>query len=310
MNSLNHKSVLNYLVFCIVWFFIQIFRIIPFVLVQAISRFFYVIAFHLIRYRREVVYANLRNSFPEKTDAEITDLSKRFYQYFTDILAETVKGYTMSIPSLTKRFGAVNPGLTNAFFEKGKSIMLIGGHYGNQEWGKTLGKQMKHQLVIVYSPFTNPFIESYQQKTRGIYDMNVLPVKRTLRFMIENRRKTLGYIFGVDQRPFDLQNCIWVRFLNQDTPCHTGYEQLARKFNMPVVYIDIQVVKRGYYTFHTELITENPADLPEGAIVKAFMKLLQDTIKNRPEFWLWSHKRWKFKKPEGVKVCSLDNQDF
>ena len=283
--------------FCISWFFIQTFRIMPFWLLQIFSRFFYLLVYYGIRYRRDVVFNNLKNSFPEKSASEIEELAKKFFRFFCDLVAETLKGYTMSIPALIKRFRAVNPELTNRFFEQGKSVMLIGGHYGNHEWGKILGKQMKHRFIVIYSPFSNPYVEEYQQKTRGMYDMDILPVKQTLRFMTGNRNRALAYVFGVDQRPFDLQNSIWLRFLNQDTPCHKGYEQLARRFNMPVVYIDIQFVKRGYYTFRTELISENPAELPEGAIVTAFMKRLEESIRAKPEYWLWSHKRWKFTRP-------------
>jgi len=303
---MRHKTVINFLIFCVSWFFIQLFRFMPVVLVQAVSRFSYFLIFHVIRYRREVVFNNLRNSFPDKPDAEIEELARKFFRYFCDLLTETIKGYTMPVPALMKRFRAVNPELTDALFEKGRSVMFIGGHYGNQEWGKVLGKQMKHPLVIVYSPFTNPYVEQYHRKTRGMYNMDLLSVKKTLRYMIERRDKAFGYIFGVDQRPFDLQTCLWVRFLNQDTPCHQGYEALARKFNMPVVYIDIRIVKRGYYTFRTVLISENPAGLPEGAVVIAFMKHLQESIRARPDYWLWSHKRWKFRKPEGVVVHSLE----
>jgi len=300
-------KVMNFILFCITWFFVQVFRIMPFPVMQAFSRLLFLLCFYFIRYRREVVFNNLRNAFPEKPEEEIRQTAIRFYRFFCDLITETLKGYTMRIPSLRKRFRAVNPELTDRFFDQGRSVMLIGGHYGNHEWGKILGKQMKHPFQIVYSTFSNPYIEKYQKKTRTMYGMEILPVKKLLRGMTERRHQPYGYIMGVDQRPFDLQNCIWVRFLNQDTPCHQGYEQLARKFNMPVFFIDIDPVKRGYYTFRTVLISENPSSEPEGAIVKAFMKHLQDTIRTRPEYWLWSHKRWKFKKPDGAEVLPLED---
>lgn len=304
---MDTKKIIDRFVYILSWMFIQFFRVLPFGVMQVISRFFYYIVFYLIRYRRKVVYDNIRNAFPDKTNDEIMALNRRFYKYFLDMISETIKGYTMSIPDLKRRFIALNPELTDRLYQQGRSVMMIGGHYGNHEWGKILGKQLQHPFQVVYTTFSNPYVEAYQQKTRSMYDMDVLPVKKLMRFMAEHRHDPIGYILGVDQRPFDLQNCLWVRFLNQDTPCHRGYEQLARKFNMPVVYIDIQPVRRGYYTFRTEMIAENPAELPEGYIVKAFMKRLEQSIIRKPEYWLWSHKRWKFTRPEATVVYPLSD---
>jgi KDO2-lipid IV(A) lauroyltransferase len=273
---------------------------------QTFSDLLYYIVYYIFPYRKKIVLMNLRNSFPDKTEEEILQISRKFFRFFCDLVTETIKGFTMSVPSLVRRFQVVNPELADKYFNQGKSVMFIGPHYGNHEWGKIIGLQMQHPLVVLYSTFSNPYVDQYLIRARVKYHIELVPVQKILRAFMERKNKPYGFILGVDQRPFDLNNALWVRFLNQDTPCHQGYEQIARKFDMPVVYVDIQVVKRGYYKFRTILLTEHPTTLPEGAIVKAFMKQIQMTIQARPEYWLWSHKRWKLKKPEGIEVESLD----
>jgi KDO2-lipid IV(A) lauroyltransferase len=284
--------------FIIVFLLVQLFRFVPFFLLYGISWSVYIVAYYFVGYRKKTVFINLVNSFPEKSPEEIKSIAKRFYRNFCDVLAETVKGLTMSESSLTKRFRVLNPDLLNNLFHQDKSVISVGAHYANSEWGKILGKQLMHPMIIIYSPFMNKYLDNYNNRNRVRFGMKVIPLVKTLRVFNELKGDPHCFIMGVDQRPFDQKSSLWLTFLNQETPCHKGYEQLARKFNIPVLYSNIQRVRRGYYTLEYITLCEDPSTVEEGIIVQLFMKTLEEIIRKKPEDWIWSHNRWKYKKTE------------
>jgi len=290
------RRVLKETEFISVYLLIQFFRILPFFVIYAISRGVYFLAYYLIRYRKKIVFMNLKNSFPEKSEKEIRAIARQFYRNFCDVLAETVKGQTISERSLAKRFGVVNPEFMNGLFDQGKSVISVGAHYANSEWGKILGRKLKHPMIIIYSPFMNKRLDRFNNKTRVKYGMTLVPLAQTLRAFNELKGSPHCFIMGVDQRPFDLKNASWFPFLNQETPFHKGYESIARKFNIPVVFSEIQRIKRGYYTIRYHMLCADPSSQSEGAIVGEFVKTLEKIITERPEDWLWSHDRWKYKR--------------
>ena len=294
-NSIKRR-ILKETEFIAVYLLIRFFRILPFVAVYAISRGVSFLAFYILKYRKKVVFANLANSFPEKSMEEIRTIAKKFYKNFCDVLAETVKGQTMSEQSLAKRFEVINPEFLNGLFEQGRSVISIGAHYANSEWGKILGRKLKHPMIIIYSPFMNQRLDRYNNKTRVKYGMKLVPLSQTIRVFNELKGAPHCFIMGVDQRPFDPKNALWFRFLNQETPFHKGYETIARKFNIPVVFSEIQRKKRGYYTLRYLMLCDDPSAAGEGSIVEGFVKTLETIIRKKPEDWLWSHDRWKYQR--------------
>ena len=116
-----------------------------------------------------------------------------------------------------------------------------------------------------------------------------------LRSMIRNRNHLTAYAFVSDQTPSP-QKAHWMNFLNQDTAVFTGVEKIAQKLDLPVVYIAIERTKRGYYHIQPEVLFENPKATKEGEIMKTFMKRLEKDIQANPQYWLWSHRRWKHKR--------------
>lgn len=293
MRKLSHITV-----YVSLYILLQIFRISPFFVVYSISWFFYFLAYRVVGYRRKVVLTNLRNAFPEWNEPQIRRTARKFYRNFIDVIAETMKGFVMSDKSLLRRFRVINPELPDSYLVAGKSIVPLGAHYCNHEWGKILGLVHKHPMYIVYSPFTNPYVDRFLNSSRKKFGMKLVAVNRILRVMTEARKSPHAFIMGVDQRPFDLNNAFWLKFLNQDTACHTGYEQLARKFNHPVFYMDIQRVKKGHYTLEYKLLCEEPGKTDPGTVITLFMKSLEEIVRKKPEDWLWSHKRWKYSRKE------------
>ena len=288
----------TYIIFRLVVF---LFRITPLWLVHFYSNILYYILFYLVRYRRKVVFANLKNSFPEKSEEEITVITKKYYKHLSDLILESIKGYTLSVKKLLKRFSIVNAEIETKLFEQGKNIVFVGGHLGNWEWGtRATPYLLLHDVVILYKPLKNIYIDAYLNKLRQKDNTKMQSINTTGR-AFANHQKPYTVIMLSDQNPSNKKKAIWIDFLNQPTPCLHGVELYSKKYKMPVVFFNITKEKRGFYKIDFELITENPQDEKKGQIVKKYMTALEKRIKKQPENWLWSHRRWKTKKiPDGA----------
>ncbi|MDR2010071.1 MAG: lysophospholipid acyltransferase family protein [Bacteroidales bacterium] len=273
---------------------VGIFYIIPFPVLYIISDFVYFMIYKVIKYRRPVVYDNLKQSFPEKTEEEINKLSKAFYHHLADITLESLKGMTISLKSLKKRYEILNTGVANEYFNENKSILCFTSHYGNWEYGiLATDNAIKHQAVALYLPLTNKYSEKYGLKRRGRFGTWMVAVQDTKKVFSESYESPLAIILAADQNPSNPERSIWVRFLNRDTACLHGPEAYAKKTNFPVVYLKISKPKRGYYTLEIEKLIDNPSEYAPGEITQIYMNKLEKDILRKPEYWLWSHRRWK-----------------
>ncbi|HEY0654322.1 MAG TPA: lysophospholipid acyltransferase family protein [Chryseosolibacter sp.] len=256
-------------------------------------------------YRKKVIVQNLRNSFPEKDDAAISDLCNRYYRYLCDLTLETLKTIRMSERSAKKRCVFHNQPWLDQLYAERKSIMIVMGHHGNWEWaGPGFTLHTKHQLVVVYRPLKHPYFEKMMVRARTRFGTQITPVDKTLRDMMANQNKITATAFIADQVSM-LKNADWMTFLNQETAIYTGYERLAQKFNYPVVYMRVTRVKRGYYEVTPELLFMNPKDTGANEIAETFMKKLEQDIIKDPVPWLWSHRRWKHVRKNHAKAENL-----
>jgi KDO2-lipid IV(A) lauroyltransferase len=251
-------------------------------------------------YRKKVVFANLRNSFPDKSDAEIKAIQKRFYRYFCDLFLETFKTLTISRASMLKHC-SMDPAaeaLFNGFAQENKSMIIVMGHYGNWEWaGNTFSLKCKHQLYVIYHPLANPHFNRLIIKMRTRFGTKLIAMKDTFRDMVQNRPHLTATAFIADQTPAP-DKAYWMNFLNQDTPVFPGTEKIAQKMNYPIVYVSIKKIKRGYYTLTADTLKMPPFNtIREGEITEAHTKRLETDIIGNPETWLWTHRRWKHKRP-------------
>jgi KDO2-lipid IV(A) lauroyltransferase len=260
----------------------------------------YVILFHVLGYRRKVVEQNLRNSFPEKSEQEIIQLSKEYFQYMCDLILESLKKITINEKQALERCQFMNKDLFERIYKENKSVILLMGHYGNWEWaGSSFSLSNKHQLFVVYKTLSNQYFEKLMCKTRTLFGTKLIKMENTLRDIINNKNNCSAYAFIADQTPSP-QNAYWTRFLNQDTPMFTGAEKLARKLNFPVVFVNIVRVKRGYYQIECDMLCEDPKSSKENEITEAYIQRLEKEIIKMPEIWLWSHRRWKHNRPGAV----------
>jgi len=245
---------------------------------------------------------NMKNSFPDKSVVELKNLEKLFYHHLCDVIVETFKSFTISEKEIMKRMVFRNPEMLNQFYEQGRSVLLGGGHYNNWEWfAVALDQQIKHHSYALYTPLRNKFFDEKMRSTRGKYGLGMISIKEVARFFKEKENELTITVFGIDQSPRNAKKCHWMTFLNQDTGVMYGLEKYARELDYPVVFGNIDKVKRGYYTFYVETITANPREEPENYIIETTTRRLEEEIIKAPQYWLWTHKRWKRKRePETV----------
>ncbi len=269
----------------------------------AMADVLYVIVAHVLRYRHKVIDKNLALAFPELDDAERRRIKHKFYHYFCDYLAETVKFTTMSLDNLKRRMVFHGDDMVRDILKDGQDVAFMLGHYGNWEWMtcypicfEGIDAQFGHVIHLLENPVMNRLMGAVRNH---VGSQNV-GMKETLRWLMQNRKEgrptILAYVS--DQVPKWQNIHYWLEFMHQDTPVFTGTERIARRLNQAVVYVDVQRVRRGYYVAEAQLITRDPNSLPEHAITDEFFRRLATTIRRAPQYWLWSHNRWKRSREE------------
>jgi KDO2-lipid IV(A) lauroyltransferase len=284
--------------------FIFLLVLLPFPLLYGLSNFMFFLFYQVIGYRKKVVMQNLRNSFPEKTEEERLQIAIKFYKYLCDLTLETFKTLIISKKTALKRC-KLNPSaaaLFNDYAQKGKSIIIVMGHFGNWEWGgNTFSLSCKQQLYVIYHPLSNKYFNNLICGMRARFGAKLYAMKDAFKDMVKNKAEVTATAFIADQTP-PPETAYWTTFLNQDTPVFRGTEKIAQKLNFPVVYLSIKRIRRGYYEMFAETLFEDPKNTADGEISEAHTKKLEADIKLQPEIWLWSHRRWKHKRPAPLVV--------
>ncbi len=271
----------------------------PYRILYLVSDFLFFIFYSIIRYRKKIVSTNLRNSFPDKTDKELKVIMRNFYKHFCDLILEGFKGFTISEKQLKERLIIKNPEFTNYYAEKNQSIILVGGHYNNWEiYAQAFSIYSNHRCMGIYKPLSNVFMNAKMCQSRSKFGTYLISMKQTKKSFEEESSDPKVIVFGSDQNPSNPRRAHWLKFLNQDTAVVFGVEKYSKKYNCPVVFISINKTKRGCYEVEYSLITESPTKEPYGKITEDFTKRLEEDIINQPQYWLWTHRRWKHKKEE------------
>lgn len=260
----------------------------------------YPLAYYILRYRRGVVYKNLRNSFPDKSESEIKAIAKGFYHHLADTIAEIIYGYSVSDKEMNQRVQYQHIDLIeDAIRTHGGAIVMLG-HLGNWEWTADIGNRLTPPLreVSIYRRLKNKSMNELMLDIRAQRGAEMVEMKQILRAMIKNHQqgRLIGYGMIADQKPSPTSSHFWTTFLNQDTAFLDGSEVLAHKFNYPVFYFYITSPQRGYYNIDIRTIAENPVNETEWTITQKYANLLETNILEQPSLWLWSHNRWKHKR--------------
>jgi Kdo2-lipid IVA lauroyltransferase/acyltransferase len=294
------KNLLPAISYYLILPFIYLIALLPFPVLYLFSDGVYFLLYRVLGYRRQVVFQNLVKSFPEKQEKEIREIERRFYRYFCDLFLETFKTLTISREKMVKHceFAPETLAIFNQLAEENQSFIIAMGHFGNWEWGgNTFSICCKHQLYVIYHPLTNKYFDGLTYRMRTRFGTRLISMKDTLRDMLNNRNDLTATAFISDQAPLP-DRAYWMTFLNQDTPVFLGMEKIAMKIRYPIVYITIRRVKRGYYKVFAERI-ELPSELQKtGTITEIHTRKLEADIRSQPENWLWTHRRWKHKRPQ------------
>lgn len=295
----------NKILYAIVYSWAKIHALLPMRILYILSDILYFLIYYVIGYRIKVVRKNLSDSFPEKTDIELRRLERRFYHHFADYIVETIKLAHISLSELQQRGFIVNPEVLNDLLDKGHSCcMLLMGHYGNWEWLSGSTTRLKDcRMYQIYRPLNNQAIDKLFIYLRTKFGSFGIKKNDTLRDIIALKREGIRslVIFLADQTPSPSNLHYWTTWLNQDTPMLTGPERIARKLNIPVIYLDVRQLRRGYYDATLHIISENPKDTPEFWITEKYARMMERSILRDPAYYLWTHKRWKHKKRH---ICS------
>ena len=261
---------------------------------------FYLLLISILPYRRSVVRTNLARSFPEKSIKERRKIERRFYRHLTNLLAEGAKNLSISKRELLRRFQVENPEVMDRLYARNKRVLLVSGHYNNWEWLITSQNLLfPHRAVGIGMPLSNGFWDQKLNDRRARFGMDIIHAKIVDDYFKKNDALTSTLVLA-DQSPGSSTKCYWTTFLNQDTGVFFGPELLANKYNDAVVFFSIHRKKRGRYVMRLKEITREPRQLEWGEITEAHAQLLEATIRKQPEFWLWSHKRWKREVPDDL----------
>ena len=276
-----------------------IITLLPLPVLYIFSDFLYLVLYYVVSYRRNVVATNLKNSFPEKTDKELKIIEKKFYRHLSDILVETFKSTHMTRANQKKRFTYSNLEIIDKLREEKRDIIAIMGHYNNWEWPTLLPYYLKYKTIIIYKPLQNKYFNRFINNHRSEHGIVLTPTSQVIREIINYRKKDINTVsvFISDQIPSKGDIKYWTTFLNQDTAVFTGAGKIASKYDMAIVFFHVQKVKRGYYNLNIEPLFDHTEGLSEEMITEKHVRKLEEIIKEKPEYWIWSHRRWKHKKP-------------
>ncbi|MCL4483170.1 MAG: lysophospholipid acyltransferase family protein [Bacteroidetes bacterium] len=263
-----------------------------------LSDFIFLLVYYLVRYRRKVVYTNLTNSFPEKSKKEISLIARKFYRQFCDSFIETLYFDRISEKEIKKRLTLLNQEILEKFLAERRPVILALGHYNNWEWNCSWPLNSKYKGYVIYKKLTNKSFDLFYYNMRSRF--GIVPLERadTYRKLIadQNNGQAFASAFLMDQTPRKHEIQYWTTFLNQDTPVLTGTEKVARKLDAAVLFCLVRKLKRGYNQLEFSVIVEHAKDTQPFEITEKATRLIEDMILQRPELWLWSHKRWKHRR--------------
>ncbi len=281
-------------------FFLRILSRLPFRVLYLFSDFLFFIAYRVIKYRRKIVFRNMKNSFPGKSDEEIRGFEKEFYHNLCDYAVETLKLLTISQQELNRRMVFLNPETIDPFKASKQSVIYVTSHQFNWEWLVAAGNfSLPIPVDFVYQPLSNKFFDRFSLTLRTRF--GAYPIKRAevAREIVKRKDITRGVAIVADQFPgHGNDKRYWTNFLNQDTAFFQGINQLVFMTQYPVFFAKVTHAKRGFYEIELVKIAEPPYEKDNFEMIENYARATEAVIKKDPAGWLWSHNRWKKKRTD------------
>ncbi|WP_162127443.1 lysophospholipid acyltransferase family protein [Flavobacterium phycosphaerae] len=286
------------LVFILLYPILWLISILPFRLLYLFSDGIYVLVYHVIGYRKKIVRNNIAIALPHLSEVERLQIEKKFYHHMCDMFLEMIKTMTISRAELDKRYTFTNIDLYLDLEKKQKSIAVLMAHYASYEWAISMNNIINFEGFAIYKKIANKYFDKLVRDIRSKFKATLITNRETIRIIEKNaKNKHLGvYGFASDQSPQLSKTHHWSTFMGVETPVHTGAEMLAKRFDMNVIFLKTRKVKRGYYEGTFEYLAENPKEVPNYQISDEFLKRVEKQILEAPEYYLWTHKRWKHRK--------------
>jgi Kdo2-lipid IVA lauroyltransferase/acyltransferase len=285
------------------WLLLRGVSLLPFPVLYLLSDVFYFLLYYLTGYRKKVVFQNLRNAFPEKTEPRIKAIGRAFYRNLADIIAETLKLGDLSPEDLKKRIRITNPEALTSYLDKGTTVLVMGSHACNWEWAlPAASSYFAYPADGIYKPLHNQFFDNYMRQIRSKTGGNLIKSKDTLRDMVRRKNETRIISMLSDQTPPKGEIQYWTTFLNQDTGFYVGADKMAATFKLPVFFMGMRRLKRGNYEFTFVPVYDGSGPLSKTGfpVTEAYARHLETWIQQYPANYLWSHRRWKHKRPVTV----------
>ena len=289
---------MQFLVFILTFPFLWIISILPFRIFYWLSDCIYVLVYYIVGYRKKTVMENLALALPHLSDKERLEIEKKSYHHLCDMFLEMVKTMTISSEEMNKRFKITNLEVIKEYEKKGKSIMLIASHYASWEWLITLNQKISFLGVAVYKKLANKHFDKLVRDIRSKYNTELVPTSKTIPLIANNQKNNIQCVYGLasDQSPKADRIFHWESFMGVEVPVHTGPEMLAKKYDMTVVFAKVKKVKRGYYELTIIPLSDNPKSIPDFGITHIYIKEVEKQILEAPEYYFWTHKRWKHRR--------------
>jgi KDO2-lipid IV(A) lauroyltransferase len=286
------------IVYLILYPILWLISVMPFRLLYLFSDFVYLLLYRIIGYRKKTVRANLKLALPHLSDKERLVIEKKSYHHLCDMFLEMIKTFSISKAEIEKRFTFTNFDVYHDLEKKQKSIALLCAHYASYEWVVSMNHYVSYKGFGIYKKIANPHFDKLVKNIRSKFKAYLITTKETKTTIEENvKNKILGiYGFASDQTPRWSDKLHWHHFMGIETPIHIGAESLAKQFDMNVIFLKVKKISRGYYQATFEVLTEDVQSIPNYKLSEDFMARVEQQIYEQPEYYLWTHKRWKHKK--------------
>jgi len=287
------------------WWLLKGLAALPLLVLYLVADFLYFLMYYVVGYRKKVVLQNLRTSFPEKSEAEIESIAKAFYRQFADVIAEIVRLAGMPATEMQRRVKFTNPEVLQNLVAAGTPVLILGTHVANWEWALSAAAvTFNFPAEGVYKKLNNPFFENFMLHTRSRLGARLIESRQTSRDFVRHRNVPRVVALLSDQTPLYNETEFWTEFMHQDTGFFVGAEKLQRMFNYPVLFLDVKRVKRGHYELAFEPLS-NQTIVPETSwgnfpLTQDFVEKLDVALHRAPADYLWTHRRWKRKRPTNI----------
>lgn len=286
------------LIFLLAFPLLWIISILPFRIFYWFSDFIYILVYYVIGYRKKTVKENLALALPHLSDKERLIIEKKSYHHLCDLFLEMIKTMSISSEEMNKRFHITNIELVKEYEDKGKSTVLLASHYASWEWLLSINAKTKFKGIGVYKKIANKYFDKLIRNIRSKYDAELVETKKTIPLMAENEKNGVLAMYGLasDQSPKMNRAFHWDKFMGIEVPVHTGAEMLSKKYDLNVLFVKVKKVKRGFYEATFIPITDNPRSIPDFKITDIFLREVEKQILEAPEYYFWTHKRWKHRR--------------